>query len=106
MLVEFADESLRLIETDEAAVTTLPVAMIVDVRKRLAILRAAPDISTLYNWRSFGLIDSNNGSESHIVSLTEQWIMNIQFQSGDGIVKSVVLKIKRTQRVGGQNGSS
>ena len=59
MLVEFADDSLKLIETDEAAVTALPVAVIVDVRQRLAILRAAPDVSTLRNWRSFGLVEGH-----------------------------------------------
>lgn len=101
MLVEFADDSLKLIETDEAAVTALPVAVIVDVRQRLAILRAAPDVSTLRNWRSFGLVEGQNDADGHIIPLTEQWSMGIQFQSADGTLKSVVLKIKRTNTVGG-----
>jgi plasmid maintenance system killer protein len=101
MLVEFADASLKLIETDEAAITALPVAVIVDVRQRLAILRAAPDVGTLRNWRSFGLAESESEPDGHVIALAEQWSMNIQFQSADGTLKSVVMKIKRTQKVGG-----
>jgi proteic killer suppression protein len=52
MLVVFADPSLARIETEEAAKTKLPVAVIRSVRRKLTVLRAAPDERTLRNWKS------------------------------------------------------
>ncbi len=52
MEVEFADQSLALIETDDAGATRLPVAVIKSARRKLTILRAATDDRTLRNWKS------------------------------------------------------
>ena len=52
MEIEFAEPSLALIETDEAGTTRLPVAVIKSVRRKLNVLRAAPDDRTLRNWKS------------------------------------------------------
>jgi toxin HigB-1 len=52
MLVVFADSSLARIETDEAAQTKLPVAVIRSARRKLTLLRAAPDERSLRNWKS------------------------------------------------------
>ena len=52
MEIEFADESLALIETDDAGATKLPIAVIRSARKKLVMLRAAPDDRTLRNWKS------------------------------------------------------
>ena len=52
MEIEFADESLAQIETDEAGATKLPIAVIKSARKKLTMLRAAPDDRTLRNWKS------------------------------------------------------
>ena len=52
MLVEFADPALARIETEEAAKTKLPVAVIKSARRKLTVLRAAPDERTLRNWKS------------------------------------------------------
>ena len=52
MEVEFADEALALIETDRAGETRLSVAIIKSARRKLTILRAAPDDRTLRNWKS------------------------------------------------------
>ncbi len=51
MEIEFADESLALIETDDAGKTKLPIAVIRSARKKLVMLRAAPDDRTLRNWK-------------------------------------------------------
>ena len=52
MEIEFADPALALIETDEAGATRLPVAVIKSARRKLTVLRAAPDDRTLRNWKS------------------------------------------------------
>ena len=48
----FADLTLGLIETDEAGQTKLPVAVIKSARRKLTVLRAAPDDRSLRNWKS------------------------------------------------------
>ena len=52
MLVVFADSGLARVETDEAAHTRLPVAIIMSARRKLTLLRAAPDERSLRNWKS------------------------------------------------------
>ena len=52
MDIKFRDEKLALVETDRAAETKLPVSVINSLRKKLGILRAAPDERTLRNWKS------------------------------------------------------
>ena len=48
----FADETLALIETERAGETRLPVAVIKSARRKLTVLRAAPDDRSLRNWKS------------------------------------------------------
>ena len=52
MEIEFRDKSLALVETDRAAETRLPIAVINSLRQKLVVLRAAPDERTLRNWKS------------------------------------------------------
>jgi toxin HigB-1 len=52
MDVEFADKTLAAIETNEAGATGLPVAVIKSARRKLTVLRAAPDDRSLRNWKS------------------------------------------------------
>jgi len=52
MRIVFAADELALIETDEAGATRLPVAVIKSVRRKLTVLRAAPDDRSLRNWKS------------------------------------------------------
>lgn len=52
MKVEFADDTLSLIETDRAGETGLPVGVIKSARRKLTVLRAAPDDRSLRNWKS------------------------------------------------------
>jgi proteic killer suppression protein len=52
MRVIFVDDSLALIETDEAGSTRLPVAVIKSARRKLTVLRAAIDDRSLRNWKS------------------------------------------------------
>jgi toxin HigB-1 len=52
MEVLFADPVLALLETDEAGKTKLPVPVIKSARRKLTVLRAAPDDRSLRNWKS------------------------------------------------------
>ena len=52
MDVDFEDDDLALIETDEAVKLKFPIAVINSVRRKLTVIRAAPDERTLRNWRS------------------------------------------------------
>jgi proteic killer suppression protein len=52
MDVLFADPILALIETDDAGKTKLPVPVIKSARRKLTVLRAAPDDRSLRSWKS------------------------------------------------------
>lgn len=52
MEVVFADPQLADIETDDAGRTRLPTAVIRAARRKLTVLRAAPDDRTLRNWKA------------------------------------------------------
>ncbi|MBO6678063.1 type II toxin-antitoxin system RelE/ParE family toxin [Parvibaculum sp.] len=53
MRIEFADESLERICTDEAHKLGLPISVIKAARRALVKLEQAPDERTLRNWKSF-----------------------------------------------------
>src|SRR3546814_12604948 len=72
MDIEFADSRLALIETEAAADARLPVAVIQLARQRFGIIRAAPDLRTLNNWKSWGLRPRPESAE-HLVPLSPQW---------------------------------
>jgi toxin HigB-1 len=52
MDVVFADSELAMIETEDAGKTRLPVPVIKSARRKLTVLRAAPDDRALRNWKS------------------------------------------------------
>ncbi len=52
MDVEFADQTLALIETNDAAKTGLPVSVINSFRDKFVVVRAAPDERVFRNWKS------------------------------------------------------
>ena len=52
MDIEFADKKLELIESDRAADTKLPIAVINSLRNKLQFLRDTPDERSIRNWRS------------------------------------------------------
>jgi len=72
--VVFEDDRLALIETDQAAQTKLPVAVIQSARRKLNAIRAATDERTLRNWKSLHyekLKGSRNDQRS--IRLNDQW---------------------------------
>ena len=52
MDVEFVDQTLALIETNDAAKTGLPVSVINSFRDKFVVVRAAPDERVFRNWKS------------------------------------------------------
>ena len=51
-MIIFANDSLGLVETDDAGQTRLPVSVIKAARHKLTVLRAAIDDRSLRNWKS------------------------------------------------------
>lgn len=52
MRISFGDDDLALVETDRAHELKLPVAVVKSARRKLQVIRAAPDERTLRNWKS------------------------------------------------------
>ena len=75
MEVEFQDKRLALIETDRAAETKLPISVINACRQKLVVIRAAPDVRTLRNWKSLHyekLRGERSGQRS--IRINRQWL--------------------------------
>lgn len=74
MDVVFEDDRLALIETDQAAQTRLPVAVIQSARRKLNVIRAAPDERALRNWKSLHYEKlKGNRDDQRSVRLNDQW---------------------------------
>lgn len=74
MQVKYKDQRLALIETDRAAETKLPISVINSYRRKVVVLRAAPDERTLRNWKSLHyeqLKGDRKGLKS--IRLNDQW---------------------------------
>lgn len=97
MDIEFADLRLALIETDGAADARLPVAVIQVARQRLGIIRAAPDLSTLNNWKSLGLRPRPEAAE-YLVTLSPQWAMTIRIMEKNSIMTVIVTAMEEQLR--------
>src|SRR6202171_5386516 len=52
MDIVFADPIMALIETEDAGQTKLPVPVIKSARRKLIVIRSAPDDRALRNWKS------------------------------------------------------
>ncbi|WP_242414375.1 hypothetical protein [Sphingomonas panni] len=97
MDIEFTDPRLASIETGAAADTRLPVAVIQSARQRLSIIRAAPDLRSLYNWKSLGL-QSEPNSNYHLVALLPQWAITISIAEKNSIMTVIVTAITEQLR--------
>lgn len=74
MEVIFEDDRLALIETDQAAQTKLPVAVIQSARRKLNAIRAATDERTLRNWKSLHYEKlKGNRDDQRSIRLNNQW---------------------------------
>lgn len=91
MDIEFRDEKLALVETDRAAETKLPVSVINSLRKKLGIMRAAPDERTLRNWKSLHY-EKMDGDERSI-RLNDQYRLIFTLDTECRPNKATVLRI-------------
>ena len=74
MEVQFGDKNLALVETDRAAETKLPIAVINSLRQKLAVIRAAPDERTLRNWKSLHYEKlKGDRSDQRSIRINQQW---------------------------------
>jgi proteic killer suppression protein len=104
MDIEFADTRLALIETDRAAETKLPVAVIQTARQRLSMIRAAPDVRTMQNWKSLGLGSRNGSVSEHAIVVTPQWNMLLRIEEKNSDMKVVVNALEEQLHGGDVNG--
>lgn len=72
----FEDSRLALIETPQAAETRLPVSVIQSARRKLTVIRAAPDERTLRNWKSLHYEKLKGArDDQRSIRLNSQWRM-------------------------------
>jgi len=76
MEVVFVDQNLADIETEEAGKTRFPIGVIKSARRKLTLLRAAPDERSLRAWKSLHyekLVGDRDGQRS--IRLNDQYRM-------------------------------
>ncbi len=96
MEVIFADnDDLRLVETNRAAETRLPVSLIESLRRKLVIIRAAPDERTLRNWKSlhYEKLGGKRNKERSI-RLNDQWRLIFTIDTSSSPNKITVLGVE------------
>src|SRR5690242_11634345 len=94
MEVEFRDSKLALIETDRAAETKLPLSVINSARRKLIMIRAAPDERTMRNWKSLHYEQmSRNRQGERSIRLNEQWRMMLEIDTKRNPPKAIIREI-------------
>lgn len=95
MDVEFEDSRLALVETGQAAETHLPVNVIQSARRKLSVLRAAPDERTLRNWKSLHYEKlQGNRSEQRSIRLNDKWRLVFRLDDQCSPQKVIVVSIE------------
>ncbi len=91
MEVVFADAALALVESDAAGETKLPVAIIKAARRKLTLIRAAPDDRSLRNWKSLHyekLKGDREGQRS--VRLNDQYRMVFSLSASEPVTATIL----------------
>lgn len=73
MEVEFQDARLALVESERAAECRLSIDLVKAIRKKLGLIRAAPDERTLRNWKSLHYEKLQRPGEQRSIRLNDQW---------------------------------
>ncbi|MBN9468269.1 MAG: type II toxin-antitoxin system RelE/ParE family toxin [Bosea sp.] len=93
------DTRLALIETERAAETGLPVAVIQSMRQRLNLMRAVPDTSTMRAWKSLryeeAALDSN-GMQS--IAVSSQWTLHVRINDKVTPAEIMIMGLKEQIR--------
>jgi proteic killer suppression protein len=91
MDVEFRDKKLALVDTDRAAETRLPISVINSLRRKLGLLRAAPDERTLRNWKS--LHYEKMGEEERSIRINDQFRLIFTLDTECKPNKLIILRV-------------
>ena len=95
MEVRFADKGLALIETDAAAKTKLPTAVIISARRKLQFIRNAMDERDLRAWRSLHYEKlSGKRDGQHSIRLNDKWRLIIQLDQECSPEEIVIVAIE------------
>lgn len=97
MQLEFANGTLDVIETGRTADAALPVEVLRSVRHRLTLIRAAPDLFTLTNWRSFGLLQVQSSGGVSSVLINDNWRLAVRFECEASPNRATVIGINTNQ---------
>lgn len=98
MEVAFDDSKLALVETEDAALTDLPVAVIRWLRTQLSLIRAAPDERTLRNWKSLGYDEGEAlFGKGKSVSVPPNWRLYFRLDEARPIPTFVVVSLLPVQ---------
>jgi len=94
MEVVYEDERLSRVETDQAAETKLPISVIMSCRRKLVVIRAAPDERTLRNWKSlhFEKLKTDRQGQ-YSIRLNDQWRLVFRLDDSVKPLKFIVLEI-------------
>jgi proteic killer suppression protein len=91
MIVEYRDKNLALVETDRAAETRLPIAVINSMRQKLVVIRAAPDDRTLRNWKS--LHYEKMEADERSIRLNDKYRLIFTISTENDTTKMTVLRV-------------
>jgi proteic killer suppression protein len=95
MDVVFANETLALVETEEAGKTRLPVAVIKSARRKLTVIRAAPDDRSLRNWKSLHYEKLKGGRDGmRSIRLNDQFSMILTVDESQSPQVATVIAIE------------
>ena len=92
MKIEFRDRRLAFIQTDRAAETGLPIAVIKSCREKLIVLAAAPDERTLWNWRSLRYEKLKAEREGYrAIRLNDQWRLIFELRKEESGAQTIIV---------------
>jgi len=91
MEIEFQDKTLALVETDRAAELRLPFSVIASLRRKLVIIKAAPDDRTLRNWRS--LHYEKMAGEERSIRLNDQYRLIFTIAASGATTTMTILRV-------------
>ena len=95
--LKFDNGTLELVQSGNAEGALLPVEVLRAVRHRLTIIRAAPDLPTLRNWRSFGLINEETNDNVRSVQINDNWRMDVRFECDVSPIRATLLAVSSGQ---------
>jgi|SRR5438128_8953187 len=89
--VRFKDASLDRLESDRNAGEGYSPAIVKAFRKRMQLIRAAPDERVLYEWKSLRFEKlKGDRSHQHSVRLNDQWRLIVEFE-GEAPNKTIMI---------------